>query len=285
MGLFDHKDKIKDLKPDFESLGRYFAKHITSKHNQHSIIMIVGSGGTGKSYAGIDLARDIALHVAEIKGGKPEDYFNFENNLAIINKDEIKRVMKDPGKYHIIDLDDIGVGWNARKYKDDFNIFLNNIIQTFRPNNNVIIMTLQASFLIDKVPRSLLHYHIEMEKAMFDLGITEAKVFKVVLKHRIGKIYHNYIEVNNTRYVKHIFRKPPDELMREYEELRAIQLKRMNEPEPEKEKIKKLSSKDMYFDVWVNLKEKGFSLREIGRITHTDHTIVGDALKTSGLQI
>ena len=144
-----------------DSLAEYFAKTITSKHNQHAIVRVVGSAGTGKSWGTVNLAIETSKIIAEIVGGKPEDYYSFKKNLAVINKEDIKRVMTNPGKYNILHLDDIGVGWTARKYKDDFNIFLNDVLQTFRPHNNLVLMTLQSGFLIDKVPRALAHYEIE----------------------------------------------------------------------------------------------------------------------------
>lgn len=224
-------------KQDATSLAEYFADIITSRHNQHAIVRIVGAAGTGKSWAAVDLATETAKIIAEIKGGTVDDYYNFERNLAVINKDDIKRVMADPQEYNILHLDDIGVGWNARKYKDDFNIFLNDIIQTFRPKHNLVIMTLQSGFLIDKVPRSLAHYEIEMESADFDRGITIAKVNRIVMKHKIGKIYYPYIFLNGTKYVRHIFEKPDDDMMTEYECIRAIQLKKLNDIKDEKEEI------------------------------------------------
>ncbi len=230
---------------DAESLADYFAQTITSKHNQHAIVRVVGAAGTGKSWGTVDLAVETSKLVAEYVGGKPEDYYNFKNNLAVINKQDILRVMDDPAEYNILHLDDIGVGWNARKYKDDFNIFLNDIIQTFRPQHNLVLMTLQSGFLIDKVPRSLAHYEIEMEAANFDEGFSVAKVNRVVMKHKIGKLYYPYIFINGTKYIRHVFERQPDELMNEYEGIRATQLKKLNEvKEADEAQPKPLSLKD-----------------------------------------
>lgn len=143
--------------------------------------------------------------------------------------------MSSPEKYNILHLDDIGVGWNARKYKDDFNIFLNDVIQTFRPQNNLVLMTLQSGFLIDKVPRALAHYEIEMESANFEEGFTIAKVNRIVLKHKTGDIHYPYIFINGTKYVRHIFEKPDEKLMAEYEWIRAEQLKKLKSLPDERE--------------------------------------------------
>jgi len=252
--------------------------------------MIVGEAGSGKSYAGLTLAIETATKVAEMLGkGTWRKYFNLKKTLAVINRDEIERVMEDPPMHAILLLDDVGVGWNARKYKDSFNMWLNDIIQTFRPNHNLVILTMQSDFLIDKVPRSLAHYFIEMDQMYFELGITVAKVFKIKLKHRRGKVFHIYPEQYNKRYVRYVFFKPPDNIAKKYEAIRAKQLKRMKEEkkqqreEEKKKSTKKQNLEELLVDVWAELKQKGYSYREIAKLTHVDHTHVYTALNKRGL--
>ncbi len=230
MSLSDHAGFREEIVPTVEVLAKFFAEKITSPHNQHLMVRIVGSAGTGKSWAGLSLAVETAKHVNRIlKGNSPTDYFDPKKNLAVINRNEIKRIMTNPGKYNILFLDDLAVAWNARRYKDDFNIFLNDIIQTFRPNNNLVIMTLQSGFLLDKVPRSLAHYHIEMEQQLFDYRISTAKVFEIVLKHRSEKIFYVYPKINGSTYVRYIFQAPDPELATDYENVRAEQLRKLSE--------------------------------------------------------
>jgi hypothetical protein len=242
-------DLVYDEDKDYISLAEFLADIITSPHNQHCVVRFVGSAGTGKSWAAVDLAVEVSKIVAERKGGDPEDYYNFNDNLAVMNKDDIKRVMTNPKQYAIIHLDDVGVPVNARNYQDQYNIDFNDIIQTFRPNHNLVIMTMQAAFLIDKVPRTLAHIEIEMEASNFDEGFTVAKVQRIILKHKSGKIHYPFLVINGVRYVRHIFEKPDENLMAEYERIRATQLKKLNEPAPEiivipqqtkKERIKEL---------------------------------------------
>lgn len=283
MTVYDHQEPKPGLLPDAESLSTMFAKIITSEHNQHAIVMIVGPGGSGKSWTGLKLASEIAKKVSEIKGGEPEQYYNLHDTLAVINKDEIKRVMDNAKQYNIIHLDDIGVGWNARKYKDEFNIYLNDIIQTFRPNNNVLILTLQASFLIDKVPRSLVHYFIEMDQKIFDKGISIAKVFRVVLKQRSGKIFYEYIQEGGMKYLRYEFSQPDKKISNEYEKIRATQLKRMHEiQEKEKEELaSKQSAKTVLKPVVEYLKSTGLNQTEIGDICNISQGWVSQILHDS----
>ena len=93
-------------------------------------------------------------------------------------------------------------------------------------------MTMQAAFLIDKVQRTLAHIEIEMESANFDEGFTVAKVQRIILKHKSGKIHYPFLVINGVKYVRHIFEKPDEISWIEYERVRAIQLKKLNEPAP-----------------------------------------------------
>ncbi len=270
-----------------DSLSQFFADTITSIHNQHAMVKIVGRAGMGKSWAGIELAMETAKCVAEKKGGTYEDYFNFNDNLACMSITEISRVMKKPKKYSIIFLDDIGVPLNSRKWQSEANIKFNNIIQTFRPNHNLVIMTMQAGFLIDKVPRTIAGYEIEMLSNDFQKGITIAKLNQVVMKHKTGKIHYPYIYINGYKYKRYIFEKPDKALTDQYEKIRAEQLDRMEKEElqPEDQNITKSNTKknQILFDVWVNLKEAGYSLREIGKMTHTSYTHIGECLAKGGI--
>lgn len=231
-----------------ESLAEYFAEKITSNGNQHIILRIVGSAGTGKSWAGIELGIEVSKCVAAIKGGTPEDYYSFERDLAVMSQTEVKRIMENPGKYHILHLDDVGVAWNARRFNNNFNIDMNDIIQTFRPNNNLVIMTMQSGFLVDKVPRSLAHYEIEMEQAHFDEGFTIAKVNKIVMKHKTGNLHYPYLYVDGCKYKRHIFESPPKEWTDKYEIERARQLELLKQPE-EPEKMYTPSKKDEIIEI------------------------------------
>ncbi len=270
-----------------DSLSQYFADIITSRHNQHAMVKIVGRAGMGKSWAGIELATEVAKCIAEKKGGEYTDYFNFEDNLACMSATEIKRVMTKPKKYSILFLDDIGVPLNSRKWQSEANIKFNNIIQTFRPNHNLVIMTMQAGFLIDKVPRTIAGYEIEMVENDFDKGITIAKLNQVVMKHKTGKIFYPYLYINGYKYKRYIFEKPAKVLTDEYERIRAMQLDRMEkeEIEPEEQINEKASTKknQILFDVWVNLKEAGYTLREIGKMTHTSYTHISECLAKGGV--
>lgn len=200
------------------SFSDMLVERTTSLYNQHVTTMTVGKTGSGKSNMNLAVGYAYACKVANKMGGEWQDYFNLDN-IGIITREEIYRVMMIEKKYSYLMLDDIGVGWNARKWQDDFNNILNDILQTFRTDNTALAVTLPDSFLIDKVPRSMVHFFIEMDMPLFDKGMTVAKVFETVRKPRQGKTYFQYPR-GETKFVRYAFPLAPKEITEPYEEKR-----------------------------------------------------------------
>jgi len=209
------------------SFSRHIAEIITGPDNQHVSITINGRTGSGKSNAAMRLASNVSRYVAEIKGGKQEDYFNI-NHVAIITNEEILKVMEVNKKYAEIIVDDAGVGMGSRNWQKEENKLLNNILMTMRTDNTCLIVTVPSSFMIDKIPRNLSHWFLEMESANFKKGFTTAKIFQVKQQPRSGKIYHMYPIIHGKKITRVAFKRAPDDVIIPYELRRtaiATQLK------------------------------------------------------------
>lgn len=191
---------------------------VASKHNQHAIVMIVGKTGEGKSRAGLFIGYRVAKYLARQLGGVWQDYFSSEN-IAVMTTGEVIRVMKANKPKKVLILDDIGAAWNSRDWNSKGNKILNRIVMTFRNKNNLLILTLPDSFILDKVPRNLLHYHIEMFKQEYDDGLSIYKLFKVVRRYRSGKTYFVHPRLNGVKYVAGAIEDAeiPIDLIQEYE--------------------------------------------------------------------
>jgi hypothetical protein len=196
---------------------------VASKHNQHAIVMIVGKTGEGKSRAGLYIGYKVAVYLAKRLGGKWQDYFNSEN-IAVMTTEEVIRVMKANSPKKVIILDDIGAAWNSRDWNSKGNKILNRIVMTFRNKNNLLILTLPDSFILDKVPRNLLHYHVEMFKQEYDDGFSIYKLFRVLRRYRTGKTYFVHPRLNGVKYVAGAIddSEIPQELIDEYEARRNV---------------------------------------------------------------
>lgn len=206
-------------------MGKMLGDIIGSKHNQHCLMAIIGRTGSGKSSAAIQIAHETAKYMSTLNGHKPEYFFNIDH-MAIISEDEIIRVMSNIKKNGIYILDDIGVGWNSRKWQSKANIVMNNIIQTFRTWNNLLILTVPDDENIDKVPRNSLRYRIDMKDANFDMGYSLGSMQELKRDYKTKKNIFPYPSHDGSKFVRVMFNRPPDILADEYEKRReAIQAK------------------------------------------------------------
>lgn len=215
------------------SFSHQVADIITSRFNQSYAMLIVGKMGSGKSLAAIELAYQVARWVATIKGGKWEDYFGMDN-IAVITTDELKRVMGKMKRYNCYILDDIGVGINSRKFQTVINIAFNDIFTTWRTENTFLIATVPDSFLLDKVPRSLVNAFCEHEFSAFERNVSVFKLFEVSRKPREQKTYYIYPRGDGRRFLRLVVHKPPAELVTPYEKKRHDIAKQLKEERLEK---------------------------------------------------
>jgi len=202
---------------------RMVAEKICSEHNQHVTLMIVAPTGKGKSWSGIAIGELVAQFVAEIMGGKESDYFTVDN-IAIITQQEIIRLLKEKlnVRHSVIGFDDIGVGWNARNFMDEFNKTMNDIYQTFRTRNCFLYVTLPDPRLIDVVPRDMVKYIMEVHSSKHDDGYVECKIFEVAKNMRKQtKLYPYILDYSGNKIKRHIIFAPSPTYTIPYEKRRT----------------------------------------------------------------
>ena len=208
---------------DLLTMGKFFGDIITSTHNQHALINIIGKTGMGKSNASMYIGLSVAEYIAKKMGGKPSDYFNIDN-IAIMKLDSIIPIMEDLDKkrYNVIILDDIGASYSARDFQKSINKNINKIFQTFRDTNTLVILTMPDTFLIDKVARKLAHFQIELVEKRHDQGVSIGKLVQLVEQYRgSGKThYHFIVDANGVKYPRVIFKRVHHELADQYEKKR-----------------------------------------------------------------
>jgi hypothetical protein len=90
------------------------------------------------------------------------------------------RIAKDLKKFGIYILDDAGAkGLSARNWQSDQNEVMTKLLQTFRTNNNLLIMSSPDKGFVDKIARTLLHYKVTMTEPHFNEGYTLGKLSTV----------------------------------------------------------------------------------------------------------
>ena len=212
-----------------ENLSHYFSNIVLSG-NQHVVINVVGETGSGKSSFAGGLIIGMANYMGQRLNRDPRTLFNFQDNLACINLDRVQKVMEDPKEYNIIWLDDMGIALNSRKFYTLDNMDFNDVLQSFRPNRNIVVITEPQESLIDKVIRKIAHYHIELTNKLFEthnIPMTACKAKKIQYKHIQDDTYHPFLQDENGRYVRHLTLKTPDVFLNEYDRIRGEEYKRM----------------------------------------------------------
>lgn len=237
-----------------ENLAHFFADKVLSG-NQHVVLTVLGGAGQGKSMFGGGLIINLANYMGERLNRDPRSLFNFKDNLACINLDRVEAVMNNSKEFSINWLDDIAVALNARTFYKMSNIDFNDILQTFRPNKNITVLTTQYAFLLDKVPRTLSHFQVEMTHKLFEthhIPLTASKVSEVVYKHRSGDTWYPFLQDETGRFAQYITPKVPDVFLDEYDRIRDFEYKRMIQLKKEakqKEQETKFKKKDFVVGV------------------------------------
>lgn len=284
--LYINKDKHR------LTIGELFGSRITSRHNQNAILNIVGKQGMGKSNAALYIATETAKWIAHKLGGKPEDYFTIDN-CAIMELDTIIPIVKnvDKRRFNIFILDDIGASYGARDYQNVVNKAFNKIIQTFRDSNTLVILTMPDDFLIDKVPRKLAHYQIEMTTQIFHKNISIGKLSEVREIYKAHKTIFPFICENGVKYTRCAFKLVEGPLHEEYNRRRTEIRKRMTQDcldtvteASEQKTEKKVKVIPKYQQIseevkQIRLSDPKLSQRKIAEKLGCDVGTVGKALK------
>lgn len=282
-------------------LARVLADIVCSNDKQNVILLIEAKPGFGKSYAALDLAVWTAIEIARIKGGEPWYYFNMEH-VAVINSDEVIRVIESMHALGIYIFDDFGVGYSAREWQSDGNKAMNDMLQTIRTDNNILIMTVPDSEWIDKVGRNILHFKIVMHQKLFKLGRTMGKltIEDKMYNAQSRKILHKYFNTKTEIYNNVIFCFPPRRVAEEYDRIRKVQLEKLKTESKEKyanaqrEAVKTVSAKQeslpSQLEYYLKLKDEGEKVNKINRELKTLYgdnaytaKYLGDYAKTFGI--
>ncbi|WP_292379377.1 hypothetical protein [Methanosarcina sp. UBA289] len=201
------------------TLSEIIANKICGGHNQHCIIFFEGKTGAGKSYASLRLAFDVSLQFAKRLGGRPEKYFNIDH-VGILTGEETIRIAKNIEQYGIYILDDAGAeGLSARNWQSDQNEVMTKLLQTFRTNNNLLIMSSPDKSFVDKIARTLLHYKVTMTQAYYNQGITLGKlstVKKISTKDNNTNLYP-FLRAKGVIFNYVQFTMPPEWITKEYD--------------------------------------------------------------------
>jgi hypothetical protein len=149
--------------PDFAYI---VARRVTdTARSADAIIFVTGKRGVGKSVLTLGLAEAIALHIANIRGKRLEDFFTIDNvktvdktgGLALMGSDALLKLNS------VLVLDDAQISLSARRSNTKENNAINDLITICRPFNSVILVNSVFHRNIDRGSRSLADYVISVQ--------------------------------------------------------------------------------------------------------------------------
>ncbi|GAA0304036.1 hypothetical protein [Halarchaeum salinum] len=176
--------------------------------NQNFMGVVVGETGKGKSYASLRLAEALDPH------------FSIDD-VAFTLEEFFTLVEEDRPEGSVIVLDEAGVGASHRDWYDDAHQHLNYVLQTWRHQNRIALLTLPELDKLDPVARSRLHGYFEMVRINHDEQWSRAQYKNIKTNPRTGENYFRYPRLRwdgtKRKYKGLTFGLPSDEIREQYE--------------------------------------------------------------------
>jgi hypothetical protein len=169
------------------------------------------------------------------------------------------QALKSIKKNNIYILDDAGVSINARNFMTTYNKSLNDIFQTVRTDNALIIINAPDTFLIDNVPRNIVSFYGEVSESQHSLGLNFVKIFKLERKFRSGQTHYHHYQFGNSQVVRWRFKMIPADMAAAYE-IRRDQATQMikshaGEKRPDSKQTKRVELKQLKEDAMMKVHE------------------------------
>ena len=266
-----------------------YIKNRIYRQNKNFFMIIVGSTGSGKSYAALSIAsllnKKFSINDCKFKA---IDFLKHSKELM-----DSQKVTK--GK--VIIWDEFGVEHNAREFMTLSNRVVNHFFQTSRSLNMIFIMTVPYLSYVDSATQKLAHCIVEMTNIDKNNKTSTMKVKFIQVNNMSGKMYPKYLRFfrNGVRKVmkKIIVSIPEQELIDEYEKNKrqyqsdkyGEMIIRLDKKEKKETEIELTPKQQELFDLRV---KEGLDMKQVSE--RTGHHIVKcyereRAIKKKGIDI
>jgi hypothetical protein len=238
--------------PNIQSLSESFARRAASKHNKNVLALVLGDTGTGKSMSILSLALGCAEWMAKLLGGTPQQYFNFEEGVAIIDPEALQEKLSSLKRHQIVICDDAGPSYDARNSMTKDSKELGYILQTCRTQNNIILFSSINAAMLDINSRRIAQFMIETKEVRHDKGLTFLACFHLIRDIKANRIFYKYPTKSHYTITRYYTGLPPTKMKKMYDKVRELQAgvimqMRNQRKEKEAEKAEK-TSKDRWTD-------------------------------------
>lgn len=173
------------LKPVNSLFCQYIKTRITK--NKNFLCCVVGSTGSGKSYASLWLAQEL----------DPE--FSIENVVFTPMQlmDLINSKEKTLKRGSVILCDEMGIITSHKTWMSQTNRLIHFLLQTFRHKNFILLMCVPHFTFIDASVRKLFHAVVETTKINYEEKTCKLKAKLIQVNAQTGKGYYKYLRVNS----------------------------------------------------------------------------------------
>ena len=160
------------------------------KRNKNALILVHGETGSGKSYLGLKICYDIdpEFNITRVIHD-PEEFFE------LLRGGTLK-------KGSAILFDEIGTTLTARRWYSFNNFIINNVLQTFRYRNLLVVFTVPSITFVDKNARKLIHYDIETLSIDEHDRMNIVKIARLKWSDRTDKFYRTFFRLNKKTIMK-----------------------------------------------------------------------------------
>lgn len=155
-----------------------YPRYIATVLNENFLMLIIGMPGKGKSWAAARIASLIdPLFTAKQFCVSYSEFLETMNELARLYDSGIDVSGR------VIVFDEFQQGAGARKWHSKVNEAINDVLQTFRYLNLIVLFTSPHLSFVDINARAVMHCQITMKKKHLRAGVSEAKVTFTEIKN------------------------------------------------------------------------------------------------------
>jgi len=253
------------------------------KNNNNYISVFAGGTGSGKSWAALSL------------GDMVDPNFSIDN-VVFTPLDFIRRVdhlINDGQKGAVIIFDEAGTeGMSSRDWHSEGNKSINSLLQTFRSNNLILIITVPYASFIDSRARKLCDSIVQFYNGSVNKSdkISAAKIQKIQASQYNDKIlmpYPKFKTRDGVIQVKSVaFPSPPRKLINEYEKRKAdfnkhvrVKAESGMRPEQYEAQVDGVILTDVQKEIYDLYAVEGKSQKEIAEIRGVSPPVISKCVK------
>jgi hypothetical protein len=222
------EEKLDPCKPRSIFL-EMIADRITNPVSKNDACLILsGPKGSGKSYSAVAMAYRLSVMLSGITGGKPEDYFTLKNSCILSDPESINEVLRNARENQIILCDDTGITFGNRNFMDRKNQDFNRILAICRTMRWFLIFTVPLRSQVDLQLRQLANFYGIVYKSFHAHKFNVLKIY-ITDNQEYGKheSFSRKLTFDEKKIDFFVCFAPPDNLVKEYDKIRAATAKRI----------------------------------------------------------